>query len=75
MTNDTMQAIRDEGDMINLFDNYHNGYVDKYQVYPSALKLINENRITLKRLKEIAWMTCRIPSKVVDDRLLYIKLL
>jgi hypothetical protein len=70
-----MNCIEDEGYMIKMFDDFLNGYVNKFEVYPSALKLIEENRISLQRVKEIAWHTCRIPQDVVDDRLAYMTIL
>ena len=70
-----MQCIEDEGYLIKLFDDFLNGYVTKFEVYPSALKLIEEDRISLQRVKEIAWYTCKIPQNVVDDRLAYMTIL
>lgn len=70
-----MNCIEDEGYLIKLFDDYLNGYVTKFEVYPSALKLIEEDRISLQRVKEIAWYTCKIPQNVVDDRLAYMTIL
>ena len=58
-----------------MFDDFRLGYINKFEVYPSALKLIKEKRITLKRVKQIAWMTCKIPSNVVDDRIQYMQIL
>lgn len=71
----TMQKVRDESYLIKLFDNFRLGNIDKWDLYPYAEKLIKEKRITLKRVKQIAWMTCKIPSNVVDDRIEYMKIL
>ena len=73
--NSVMQCIEDEGYLIKLFDDFLNGYVTKFEVYPSALKLIEEDRISLQRVKEIARFTCKIPQNVVDDRLAYMTIL
>jgi len=71
----TMQKVRDEGYLIKLFDDFRLGNIDKWDVYPYAEKLIKEKRITLKRVKEIAYLTCKIPPNVVDDRIEYMKIL
>lgn len=70
-----MQKVRDESYLIKLFDNFRLGNIDKWDLYPYAAKLIKEKRITLKRVKQIAWMTCKIPPNVVDDRIEYMKIL
>jgi hypothetical protein len=73
--NDIMKKVSDESYLIKMFDDFRLGYINKFEVYPSALKLIKEKRITLKRVKQIAWMTCKIPSNVVDDRIQYMQIL
>jgi len=70
-----MQKVRDESYLIKMFDDFRLGYINKFEVYPYALKLIKQKRITLKRVKEIAYLTCKIPPNVVDDRIKYMKIL